>query len=120
MAEPKGPRPVPNAADAAWDELLSLRAQAAMLGIKVDESWPIAQLRREIARALAGSDTAVPKLTEKELAAAFTEWDRRYREEPDRFDAEMLLASGTPETYGEAAAPYLLKILAEQSESRRA
>lgn len=49
------------------------------------------------------------------LAAAFTEWDRRYREEPERFEAEAVrLLKGTPETYGEAAAPYLLAILAER------
>ncbi len=52
--------------------------------------------------------------TEKDLAAAFTEWDRRYREEPERFqsEAEHLLKE-TPETYGAACAPYFLMILAE-------
>lgn len=46
--------------------------------------------------------------------AAFTEWDRRYREEPERFqsEAEHLLKE-TPETYGEAAAPYFIQILEE-------
>jgi hypothetical protein len=53
--------------------------------------------------------------SEAQLAAAFTEWDRRYREEPERFQAEAVLLAGTPETYGEAAAPYLLAILAEQA-----
>lgn len=55
-------------------------------------------------------------VTEPELAAAFTEWDRRYREEPERFqsEAEHLLRD-TPETYGEACAPYLLAILEEQA-----
>ncbi len=54
-------------------------------------------------------------VSERDLAAAFTEWDRRYREEPARFksEAERLLKE-TPETYGEACAPYLLAILAEQ------
>lgn len=28
------------------------------------------------------------EVTEKELAQAFTEWDRRYREEPERFERE--------------------------------
>ena len=57
---------MPNAADAAWDELLSLRSQATMLGIEVDESWPIAQIRREIAKALADADqgSAAPGLPE--------------------------------------------------------
>lgn len=50
--------------------------------------------------------------TETELAAAFTEWDRRYRDEPERFmnEARRLLTE-TPETYGEACAPYLLALL---------
>jgi hypothetical protein len=43
--------PLPNAADAAWEELLALRAQAAELGIEVDEAWPIVRLREEIAKA---------------------------------------------------------------------
>jgi hypothetical protein len=54
-------------------------------------------------------------VTQSELADAFTEWERRYREEPERFqsEAEKLLKS-TPRTYGEACAPYLLAIIAEQ------
>jgi hypothetical protein len=55
------------------------------------------------------------EVTEAQLAAAFTEWDRRYREEPERFEAEAVrLLKGAPETYGEACAPYLLAVLAEQ------
>lgn len=53
-------------------------------------------------------------ITEKDLAAAFTEWDRRYREEPERFQSEAVrLLKETPETYGEACAPYLIQILGE-------
>ena len=53
--------------------------------------------------------------TERDLAQAFTEWDRRYREEPERFQNEVeRLLRGTPETYGEACAPYLLSILQEE------
>lgn len=53
-------------------------------------------------------------LTEAELAAAFTEWDRRYREEPERFQHEATrLLHETPMTYGDACAPYLLSILQE-------
>lgn len=50
--------------------------------------------------------------TKQELAKAFTEWDRRYREEPRRFktEAEHLLQE-TPETYGQACAPYLIALL---------
>jgi len=52
------------------------------------------------------------QFTERELAAAFTEWDRRFREEPERFQAESVrLLRGTPESYGEACAPYLIAIL---------
>jgi len=55
--------------------------------------------------------------TEEELAAAFTEWDRRFREEPDRFMSEAKrLIKGTPETYGEMCAPYLTSILDELRE----
>lgn len=52
--------------------------------------------------------------TVSELAAAFTEWERRYREEPERFQSEAAkLLRETPQSYGEACAPYLVKILAE-------
>jgi len=55
---------------------------------------------------------AIIKVTEAGLAKAFTEWDRRYREEPERFESEAThLLKGNPKTYGEACAPYLLKIL---------
>lgn len=54
------------------------------------------------------------------FARAFTEWDRRYREEPERFENEAArLLKGTPETYGEAAAPYFLSILAEDAPERQ-
>lgn len=53
-------------------------------------------------------------VTEAELAAAFTEWDRRWREEPDRFQSEAEHLAGDAESYGEACAPYLLAILEEQ------
>ena len=50
--------------------------------------------------------------TQEALAAAFTEWDRRYREEPERFELEAeRLLRGTPETYGEACAPHLIALL---------
>jgi hypothetical protein len=50
------------------------------------------------------------------FARAFTEWDRRYREEPERFTAEAVrLLTGTPETYGDAVAPYFVAILDEQA-----
>lgn len=52
------------------------------------------------------------QFTESELAKAFTEWDRRFREEPERFQSEAVrLLKDTPESYGEACAPYLLALL---------
>jgi hypothetical protein len=48
----------------------------------------------------------------EQFERAFTEWDRRYREEPERFEAEAVrLLKGTPETYGQAAAPYFAAII---------
>jgi hypothetical protein len=50
-------------------------------------------------------------VSEAQLATVFTEWDRRYREEPDRFVSEAVhLLKETPETYGEACAPYFIQI----------
>lgn len=48
------------------------------------------------------------------LAAAFTEWSRRWREEPSRFASEAEALATPNQTYGERAAAYLLKILGEQ------
>jgi hypothetical protein len=53
------------------------------------------------------------QVTETELAVAFTEWERRWREEPERFKSESEKLAESAETYGEACAPYLLAILAE-------
>lgn len=54
------------------------------------------------------------RASERQVARAFTEWERRYREEPERFqsEAEKLLKE-TPESYGEGCAPYFIKILGE-------
>lgn len=50
--------------------------------------------------------------TMEQIVAAFSEWDRRYREEPERFESEAArLLKGTPETYGQACAPYFCAIL---------
>jgi hypothetical protein len=43
--------PVPNQADDAWERLAKLRDEARVLGIDVDDRWPIARLEEEIARA---------------------------------------------------------------------
>lgn len=51
-------------------------------------------------------------VSEASLAKAFTEWDRRYRDEPERFQSEAArLLKDTPESYGAACAPYLLALL---------
>jgi len=56
------------------------------------------------------------KITQNQLADAFTEWDRRYREEPERFMSEAAhLLKETPHQYGQACAPYLIKIINEQA-----
>ncbi len=54
--------------------------------------------------------------TIEQFCAAFTEWDRRYREEPDRFmnEAKRLLTEDA-KTYGDACGPYFAQILAELS-----
>ena len=54
-------------------------------------------------------------VSQDQLAAAFTEWDRRWREEPERFMTEARhLLFETPHTYGQTCAPYLVTILSEQ------
>ena len=53
-------------------------------------------------------------MTYDEIRAAFTEWERRYREEPERFYSEAAkLLRETPQTYGDAATPYFLAIVME-------
>ena len=52
------------------------------------------------------------EVTQEELAKVFTEWERRYREEPEAFQSEAAkLLHEAPETYGEAAAPYFVFII---------
>lgn len=54
--------------------------------------------------------------TPQQIEAAFTEWERRYRENPEQFQSEaQKLLKDTPETYGQACAPYFIKILSEQA-----
>lgn len=42
--------PIPNRADAAWERLQKLRAEARELGIEVDDRDPLAELEELIAR----------------------------------------------------------------------
>lgn len=53
--------------------------------------------------------------TERHLSAALTEWERRYREEPERFMNESQRLAISPDTYGDSCAPYLISILNEQN-----
>ena len=57
----------------------------------------------------------IRQATAEQVAEAFTEWDRRWREEPERFESDCvrLLRGETPEEYGEACSPYFLEILEE-------
>ncbi|CVK18495.1 hypothetical protein [Sporomusa sphaeroides] len=48
-------------------------------------------------------------LTKEQMAAVFTEWMRRYEENPESFAAEY----GEPAEYGPAAAEYFCKLLKE-------
>lgn len=49
-----------------------------------------------------------------EIAEAFTEWERRFREDPESYMSEAAkLLKETPETYGQACAPYFALILGE-------
>jgi hypothetical protein len=42
---------IPNRADAAWDELAALRAEAAELGLEDYEREPLAELRSRVEQA---------------------------------------------------------------------
>ena len=54
------------------------------------------------------------EITQEELEKVFTEWERRSREEPERFQSEAAkLLCETPESYGQACAPYFVHILGE-------
>lgn len=53
--------------------------------------------------------------TEAKMAAAFTEWERRYREEPERFQSETERLSQDVQSQGQLCAAYMAQILAEQT-----
>ena len=56
------------------------------------------------------------KVTETQLTVAFTEWDRRFRENPEAFMNEaMRLLKTTSESYGERCASYFMKLLEEMA-----
>lgn len=48
----------------------------------------------------------------EQVVAAFTEWDRRYRENPEEFENSVQhLLRSTPNTYGERAAVYFTEVM---------
>lgn len=52
--------------------------------------------------------------TNEQIAATFTEWERRYRENPEQFMNEIQRLLGTsPQSYGEMCAAYFVKLLGE-------
>lgn len=46
---PDAATPLPNMADEAWSRLEELRVEARLLGVEVNDRWPIARLEQEIA-----------------------------------------------------------------------
>lgn len=52
------------------------------------------------------------QVSHSEIVKAFSEWDRRYREDPSKFMNEVQhLLKETPESYGDQAAIYFEKVL---------
>ncbi len=56
-------------------------------------------------------------VTTDQLAAAFTEWDRLSREDPEAFQTETDRLGQTCESFGDTSAAYLMQILQEQAEA---
>lgn len=64
--------------------------------------------------------TKTISLTPELITAAFTEWERRYRKDPELFMSEASkLLKDTPRTYGEACTPYFLSIAQTLKKSKR-
>lgn len=53
------------------------------------------------------------KATPQQIAAAFTEWMRRYEADPEGFETLQESLAKDAEDYGQAVTPYFLTILAE-------
>jgi len=59
-------------------------------------------------------------VTKKQIRDALTEWDRRFRENPEEFESEAVrLIRGTPESYGDVAAPYFISIINELKTAKK-
>lgn len=57
------------------------------------------------------------KATRRQIEAAFTEWERRYRENPDEFMSEQSTRADSAESYGEECAPYFIDIILDVQEA---
>lgn len=68
--------------------------------------------KEELARKRADMKASITA-TPEEIVQAFTEWDRRWQEDPDAFLSEAEALAQAPESYGESATPYFLNILKE-------
>lgn len=51
--------------------------------------------------------------SKKEIVKTFTEWERRYREEPSKFESDFERLSKDCEDYGEGAANYFCSLIKE-------
>jgi len=52
------------------------------------------------------------KVTPRQIRAAFTKWEKRYRDHPEEFETEVhRLLHSTPKTYGTAAGTYFVFLL---------
>jgi hypothetical protein len=59
-------------------------------------------------------DDQIIRISREEIAIVFTEWDRRWRENPQEFtDLVTHLTKETPLSYGQACAPYFIKLAKE-------
>ena len=54
----------------------------------------------------------------EDYVAAFAEWERRYRDEPDRFYTDAQRLAETVEDLGRARAAYFVEILGEVRAAR--
>jgi hypothetical protein len=57
--------------------------------------------------------------TSGELIKTFTEWERRWRRNPDKFYSDQEKLAESPRSYGESCTPYFLKILSGIQRKRK-
>ena len=60
-------------------------------------------------------DTDCIITTQHELSAAFTEWERRVRENPERFQSDMERLSTDISTQGDLQSAYFVEILEDNT-----